>query len=48
MNEFYCEECEAEFQIIHDSISEPEFCPFCAAKMHYDDENLDDLEYDEE
>jgi len=40
-----CKECEAEFDIVHDSVSEPEFCPFCAAKMSYDDE---DLEIDEE
>ena len=40
-----CHECEAEFEVIHDSVSEPEFCPFCGFKLQYDDE---DLEEDEE
>jgi hypothetical protein len=38
-----CQECEAEFEITHDNISEPEFCPFCAAKLRYEDnDDLDD------
>jgi uncharacterized paraquat-inducible protein A len=37
-----CQECEAEFEIIHDSIGEPEFCPFCSAKLVYDDEGLEE------
>jgi hypothetical protein len=37
-----CQECEAEFEITHDNISEPEFCPFCAAKLRYDDEGLEE------
>jgi len=40
-----CQECEAEFEIVHDSVSEPEFCTLCATKLIYDDK---DLEEDEE
>lgn len=31
--EIVCSECEAEFQIIHDAITDPEFCPFCGSKL---------------
>jgi DNA-directed RNA polymerase subunit RPC12/RpoP len=34
-----CKECEAEFTITHDSVSEPEYCPFCAFKINYDEED---------
>jgi uncharacterized paraquat-inducible protein A len=37
-----CQECEAEFEIVHDSVSEPEFCPFCAAKLTYDDKDIEE------
>ena len=43
-----CQECEAEFEIIHDSIGEPEFCPFCAAKLRYDDEHLQEDDGDDD
>ena len=33
-----CLECEAEFEVIHDTVSEPEFCPFCAAKLRYEND----------
>ena len=39
-----CQECEAEFDVVHDSISEPDFCPFCGSKLIYDDNSLDDEE----
>ena len=35
-----CQECEAEFEVVHDSVSEPEFCPFCASKLQYDDQDI--------
>lgn len=35
-----CQECEAEFEVIHDSIVQPDFCPFCGSKLEYDDEDL--------
>lgn len=36
--EITCSECEAEFQVIHDNITDPEFCPFCGSKLRYDDD----------
>ena len=40
--EYYCEECEAEFRIIHDEVNEPSHCPFCSAAL--DLRELDDEE----
>jgi DNA-directed RNA polymerase subunit RPC12/RpoP len=43
-----CQECEAEYEITHDNINEPDFCPFCSSKIRYDDkidEDWDDEEY---
>ncbi len=40
--EITCLECEAEFQVVHDEVGEPEFCPFCGEKMRYEDSNLDE------
>jgi len=37
-----CQECEAEFDIVHDSVSEPEFCPFCGNKLRYDDKDIEE------
>jgi len=47
--EIVCEECEAEFEVLHDQETQPEFCPFCGDKLKYelDDESWDD-ETDEE
>lgn len=28
-----CTECEAEFEITHDTVNEPEYCPFCSSKL---------------
>jgi rRNA maturation endonuclease Nob1 len=53
--EIVCSECEAEFQIIHDAITDPEFCPFCGSKLRdiddddrewYDDEDENSNTYD--
>jgi hypothetical protein len=33
-----CQECEAEYEIVHDSVSEPEYCPFCSAKLRYEED----------
>lgn len=40
--EFSCTECEAEFSIEHDGIDTPMFCPFCSARLNYDDTDLDE------
>ena len=48
------EECEAEFEVIHDSVNEPEYCPFCSSKLtkkedyeeEYEDEDQDQDEWD--
>lgn len=46
--EIVCSECEAEFQIIHDAISDPEFCPFCGSKLRDTDDDDRDWYDDEE
>jgi hypothetical protein len=28
-----CEECEAEFTILHGELDQPSFCPFCACDL---------------
>lgn len=43
--EFTCTECEAEFSIEHDGIDTPMFCPFCSARLNYDDTDLDEDEW---
>lgn len=47
-NTYTCKECEAEFEIIHDTISEPDFCPFCSAKLVHDDSDVDNDFCDED
>ena len=36
--EITCSECEADFQVVHDNITDPEFCPFCGSKLRYEDD----------
>jgi len=31
-----CEECEAEFTVLHGELDQPTFCPFCAADLEID------------
>lgn len=40
--EYKCYDCEAEFDVTHDEIIPPEFCPFCGEKLTYDDKDLDE------
>jgi rRNA maturation endonuclease Nob1 len=40
--EILCTNCEAEFQVVHDGVDSPEFCPFCGDKMRYDDSDFDE------
>jgi uncharacterized CHY-type Zn-finger protein len=46
-----CQECEAEFTILHGEFDQPSFCPFCASELEniepLDDED-EDYFYDEE
>ena len=37
-----CKECESEFRVESDSNVPPEFCPFCAEKLSFDDGALDE------
>jgi rRNA maturation endonuclease Nob1 len=46
--EIVCSDCEAEFQVIHDAITEPEFCPFCGSKLRYEDDDEDRQWYDDD
>ena len=46
--EFICSECEAEFTIEYDGIDTVMFCPFCASRLRYDDENNLDADWNEE
>ena len=32
-----CQECGAEFQVTHEEMSDPEYCPFCSHKLLYND-----------
>ena len=36
--EFECQECGAEFNVQHEEINDPEYCPFCGEKLSYDEE----------
>ena len=45
--EFLCTECEAEFEIVHDESSPPEFCPFCGDKLSFEDD-FEDEEWEED
>jgi DNA-directed RNA polymerase subunit RPC12/RpoP len=45
MQEFECSDCGAEFEILHELDSVPEFCPFCGSKLEYDDSNLDEEDW---
>jgi predicted Zn-ribbon and HTH transcriptional regulator len=42
-----CEECGAEFTILHGEIDEPSFCPFCKADLDLEEE-IDDWDDEEE
>jgi predicted RNA-binding Zn-ribbon protein involved in translation (DUF1610 family) len=43
--EIVCTNCEAEFQVVHDEVDSPEYCPFCGDKMRYENDNdLEDLD----
>lgn len=35
--EITCPSCEAEFQVLHDEVDDPEYCPFCGDKLRYED-----------
>jgi predicted Zn-ribbon and HTH transcriptional regulator len=44
-----CEECGAEFTILHGEIDEPSFCPFCAADLDLGEEpEIEDWDEEEE
>lgn len=42
-----CASCEEEFKIITDGTARPEYCPFCAEDLEFDDDDLFDDEDDE-
>ena len=44
---FYCEECEAEFEIIHEEINTVGFCPFCGSLLKEKDRDLE-RDFDDE
>ena len=35
---YLCEECEAEFDVVHDQLDNPEYCPFCSFRLVTDDD----------
>jgi predicted Zn-ribbon and HTH transcriptional regulator len=41
-----CDDCGAEFTILHGEIDTPSFCPFCAADLDISEE--DSLDWDDE
>jgi rubrerythrin len=46
--EFVCDECETEFEVLHDKETAPEFCPFCGDKLTYEEEIEEEWEEEEE
>jgi DNA-directed RNA polymerase subunit RPC12/RpoP len=42
--EIVCTNCEAEFQVVHDEVDSPEYCPFCGDKIRYDDDEDEDID----
>ena len=41
-NQFMCLSCEAEFQLIHDEIDDPQYCPFCGTMLSEAEDTRDD------
>jgi len=44
--EFECQECGAQFNVQHEEINEPEYCPFCSEKIVYE-EDEEEPDWDE-
>lgn len=34
--DFFCEECEAEFQVQGDSLDGPSYCPYCGTLLAFE------------
>jgi len=48
-DDFVCEQCDAEYQILHREQDDPTFCPFCGwQKMPDDDEDEEGTVWDDE
>jgi hypothetical protein len=44
-----CQECEAEFEVVHEILAEVEYCPFCGERLVYDSpEDWDETSLDDE
>lgn len=46
---FTCEECEADFEIIHEGTEKVAYCPFCGeliSQPSTDDDNSEEIEED--
>jgi len=41
-NDFLCEQCDSEYQILHREKDNPSFCPFCGWQKIEEDEDIDD------
>ena len=37
-----CTECEAEFQVVHDELDDPEYCPFCGSVLMEEKEEVEE------
>lgn len=48
MNEFVCQACEAEYDIIYEIDNDPIYCPFCGELNlpNEEDEEEEDWEFD--
>jgi uncharacterized paraquat-inducible protein A len=46
--DFLCEQCDAEYQLIHREKEQPSFCPFCGWQTQEEDEEEDDDLWDDE
>lgn len=47
LNTILCEECEAEFTVLHGELDSPNFCPFCSAEIISLEDELEDLDWDD-
>ena len=45
--EFLCEQCDAEYEILHREKEKPSFCPFCGWQ-HPDEDDEEDNTWDDE
>ena len=46
--DFVCEQCDAQYQLIHRELDSPSFCPFCGWQKMEEDEDEEENIWDDE